>query len=412
MLSVYRFFVYLIQALLPLANVWIKKGKTKQFIEAQLISIPSEPLPKQGRRYWFHCASLGEFEQARPLMEAIKGKDSKNSIVVTFFSPSGYVQRQNYALADVVMYMPLDGPKHAKKLLNYLQADAAIFVKYEIWYFYLTALFKQGIPVFLVSAVFREKQFLFSYFGQFLFQLLPQYSGIFVQDLNSLELLKAKGLNNVVLAGDTRYDRVRQIAQQALDSEKIETFKMGQQLLILGSSWPEEERIFDAFYQKFSPENLKIIVAPHDVSEWHVQELYKLFADYHPQLFTDQNSTNSNIMILNSIGHLASVYKYADLAFIGGGFGKGLHNILEPLSHGVPVVFGTNTQKYPEAAMALKAGVAKQINDLNEFESALTYFLNKDRWPEHQSACKNFIQQHTGSSDLVLLAIENKLNKE
>ena len=390
-----------------MVNTFIKKGKTKQFLEAQLQSIPSVPLEKNGLRFWFHCASLGEFEQARPLMEALKSKNATNSIVLTFFSPSGYQQRQNYPLADLVMYLPLDGPRAAKKTINYLQADVAIFVKYEIWYFYLKALFKQKIPVFLISAVFRKKQFLFSNLGKFLFRLLPQYSGIFVQDKNTLELLKAKGLNNVFLSGDTRYDRVKQLSSMAQTNQKIGQFKGDRQLIILGSSWPEEERILHAFYQKNPDHGYKFLIVPHDVSEGHIADIVNRFSDYHPQLYTENEMAESNVMVLNTIGHLASAYLYADMAFIGGAFGKGLHNILEALAYGVPVVFGPNTEKYPEAAMALAAGVAKQVRDLADFENALLYFIESREAQSYTMACKSFIKENSGATEMVLKAIEN-----
>ena len=393
-----------------MVNPLIKKGKTKQFLEAQLRSIPNEPLEKNGPRYWFHCASLGEFEQARPLMEVLKSKSANNSIVVTFFSPSGYQQRHNYPLADLVMYLPLDGPRSAKKVLNYLQADVAIFVKYEIWYFYLKALFKRKTPVFLISAVFREKQFLFTNWGKFLFNLLPQYSGIFVQDKNTLNLLKSKGLKNVVLSGDTRYDRVKQLSTLAKKNDKIEQFKGDKQLIILGSSWLEEERILHAFYLKNKDHNYKFLVVPHDVSEGHINEIVNRFSDYQPQLYTNTEMAESNVMVLNTIGHLASAYLYADLAFIGGAFGKGLHNILEALTYGVPVLFGPNTDKYPEANLALAAGVAKQVHHLTDFEDALSHFLKSSEKQQYRLACKSFIEVNSGATEIVLSAIEKNKN--
>ncbi len=395
--------------MIPVVNPLIKKGKTKQFLEAQLQSIPSVPLEKNGLRYWFHCASLGEFEQARPLMESLKNKDASNSIVVTFFSPSGFQQRHNYALADKVIYLPLDSPSSADKVINYLQADVAIFVKYEIWYFYLKALFRKNIPVFLISAVFREKQFLFTLFGKFLFKLLPQYSGIFVQDKNTFNLLKSKGLENVFLSGDTRYDRVKQLSLLAQENEKIAQFKGNKQLIILGSSWPEEERILHAFYLKNPNHEFKFLIVPHDVSEGHITEVLNRFSAYNPQLYTDGIGTESNVMVLNTIGHLASAYLYADFAFIGGAFGKGLHNILEALSYGVPLVFGPNTEKYPEADLAIKAGVSLRINNVTDFENALAHYLKSNEIQLHRLACKSFIEENSGATDMVLKSIENKL---
>lgn len=396
----------LVQGLLPVANWFIQSGKSKTFIEAQRKKIPSTSLIKKGKRYWFHCASLGEFEQARPVIEALKKQSESNSIVITFFSPSGFQQRKDYPLADVVMYLPIDGPNNAKDLIAYLQADAVVFVKYELWYFYLNALFKKGTPVYLISAVFRKNHFIFKPWGRFIGNLLPKFSGIFVQDKNSLDCLQARGLKQVFLSGDTRYDRVMQLAKLADSNPIIERFKGQNKLIILGSSWPEEEQIIQAYLQKNTIQTYKILIAPHDISEQHIQEIKTRFTQEKVKLYTEVDKGASDILILNTIGHLASAYLYADFAFIGGGFGKGLHNILEALSYGVPVVFGPQVDKYPEANLSIEAGIAQVVSNLNEFEQALKSVMIQSESGTIQLACKDFIAQQSGATEMVLNVIQ------
>jgi len=399
----YLVFVKFVEFLLMLVYPLTKKGKLKDFIAGQRLAYPELP-QKKYKRYWFHCASLGEFEQAKPVIESLKSKQSELSIVITFFSPSGYQQRHNYALADAVIYLPLDTPSNAKKLLDYLHADAAVFVKYEIWYFHLQALFKRKIPVYLISATFRPQQFLFSFWGKWLFRLLPMYKTMFLQDENSFELLKKKGLQNIVLSGDTRYDRVKQNALQVIENEIIKTFKGTKKLLILGSSWAPEEDILLSYLKTQSELPFKVVIAPHDISIDHIEEINIKFKSYHPCIYTSypENKT-ADILILNTMGQLASAYFYADIAFVGGAFGKGLHNILEPLAFGAPVIFGPNHEKYPEASKAMEHEVAISIHDLKGFNHALQVYLNVSRTEK----CIDYINWNSGASDKVVKALQN-----
>jgi 3-deoxy-D-manno-octulosonic-acid transferase len=390
------------ELLLFLLSPFLRKGKTGDFIRGR--QLPYPPLtPKTSTRYWFHCASLGEFEQARPVIEKLKSDNASASIVITFFSPSGYQQKHGYPIADAVIYLPLDTPGKAKKLLDYLQPDVAIFVKYEIWYFHLTALFKRSIPVYLISATLRPGQFLFSFWGRWLFKLLPQYEQIFLQDNMSYELLKEKQLDNIMLAGDTRYDRVKQNALQVKQNDYLRRFKGDKKLLILGSSWPAEEDILLDFLQNNAHSELKIIIAPHDISAAHIHDIDKKFANYHPVKFTELSADDdTRVMILNTIGHLASTYFYADLAFVGGAFGKGLHNILEPLAFGAPVIFGPNFSKYPEASLAMEGEVAISIHDAEGFTQALDTLSDTGRMVK----CIDFINWHSGATDKVVKKIK------
>jgi 3-deoxy-D-manno-octulosonic-acid transferase len=390
--------------ILNLANVFLKKGKLKTFIEGRRKQDLSIPLPKSGRRYWFHCASLGEFEQARPVMERLKADDASNSIVVSFFSPSGYEQRSNYALADAVIYLPLDTPSNASKVLNYLQADVAVFVKYEIWYFYLKALKQRAIPSFLISATFRNSQFIFSVWGRWLFKVLKDFQCIFLQEDGSYHLLQNKGLTNIQLSGDTRYDRVKENALKVKTNEHIAAFKGQSPLLIFGSSWQAEEAIAAQLLQDERFIQYKVLIVPHDISTGHIEEINNSFKSYGCGLYTDKTlSETDRVMVLNTIGHLSSAYFYGDLAVIGGAFGKGLHNILEALSFGVPVVFGPHTDKYPEAALAMQAEVAMRITDAEDLKKRINYFLPDNHLnSEVRSRCIDFINWHSGATDKVI----------
>jgi 3-deoxy-D-manno-octulosonic-acid transferase len=373
---IYTIVFQFLNFLLPLGKYSIS-AKVKLFASGRLNQNLDQLPIKIGLRYWFHCASLGEFEQAKPIIEKLKNNDVNCTVVVTFFSPSGYLYAKSYKLVDAILYLPLDTKSNAQKLVFNIQADKVFFIKYDLWYHLLNTLFENNIPTYLVSAVFREKQFLFNPFGSFIFELLPQFKSIFLQDQKSFDLLKSRDLNNIVLTGDTRYDRVISNRQNVKLNDTLEHFRNHQPLIILGSSWEEEEDLMLRFLKNNPNINVKVIIAPHDITVKHINEIFKKFSAYSPILFTNftDESSISNLMILNTIGHLASAYYYADLAIVGGGFGRGLHNILEPLAFDVPVVFGPKTSKYPEAQKAIEAQVAFQISDYISFEFALNHLI-------------------------------------
>ena len=402
MRHLYFITIKLVEWLLPIFVLLINKPKLKLFIEGRKQTLKHPNLYTHQKRYWFHCASLGEFEQARPVIESLKQKDPTISIVVTFFSPSGYELRKDYALADAVFYLPLDTPDNAIKIINKIKPTKVVFVKYEIWYFLLKALFKQGIPVYLISANFRSNQRIFGFFGNWLFRLLPQFKHIFLQNQVAYDLLKSKGLQNISISGDTRFDRVIDNAQQVKKNETIETFKANQPLLILGSSWPKEEAILFEYLTANPKPAFKIIIAPHDISPNHIEELQNKFNKFKPQLYTHQDaSTTESILILNTIGHLASAYYYANMAFIGGGFTGQLHNILEPLSFGVPVMAGPIHTKFPEADLATLKGVFFNVSNATEFEIAIQKIMTNDL----KNKAIDFINSSSGATALVVNTI-------
>ncbi|MDI1234699.1 MAG: glycosyltransferase N-terminal domain-containing protein [bacterium] len=364
--------IKLVEWLLPAFVMIFKSQKLKLFLDGQKQTSKLAEFPMTPNRYWFHCASLGEFEQARPVIENIKRINSEIHIVISFFSPSGYELRKNYELAEAVFYLPLDTPANAKKIIEKIKPTKVIFIKYEIWPSLLKGLFLKNVPVYLISANFRQNQAIFGIFGQWLFKLLPQYKHIFLQNRDSYNLLKSKGLTNISISGDTRFDRVLENAKQVKKNEVLEQFKDHQTILILGSSWPKEEELLFQYLQSHPKPNFKIIIAPHDISDKHIEAIQHKFKEYSPQLFTNYtNSQAQNILILNTIGHLASAYYYADMAFIGGGFTGQLHNILEPLSFGVPVFAGPIHTKFPEAEMAKLAGIFFDVSDLTELDNLI-----------------------------------------
>ena len=400
----YTFLLTLADACLPLAALLLRKGKTYAFVAGRIaqreISLPE----KIGQRIWIHCASLGEFEQVKPIIESIKHQQN-SQIVVSFFSPSGYQYSQNYPFVDAVFYLPLDTPRNAKRFIKAVNPDKVIFVKYEFWFHFLTEFFAKDIPVYLVSAVFRPNQFLFSKFGKWLFKLLPKYKTIFVQDKNSLDCLISHGINNAILSGDTRYDKVYSTSLNVKTNSVIEAFKGESTLLILGSSWSAEEDLLLYYLSKRNEVDLKILIAPHDISQGHVNEILQKFKDFTPLLYSKLKPSDSmsQVLVLDTIGHLASAYYYGNVALVGGAFGKGLHNILEPIAFGVPVIFGPHTQKYPEAQLAINNQIAIQVNTAEEFVNALEELMKSPP----QQACLEFIKSNKGASEIVVKELLN-----
>jgi 3-deoxy-D-manno-octulosonic-acid transferase len=294
---------------------------------------------------WFHCASLGEFEQARPLIEKIKKEQPSKKILLSFFSSSGYEVRKNYALADQVIYLPFDSRSNAKKFLKTFNISMAVFVKYDVWPFYLKELFAKNIPVFLISATFRKNQFYFKWYGKFMEDLLKNMNHIFVQDKDSLMLLEQKNFGNASQCGDVRVDRVIQIHSDDRSLNEIEVFTSGEDCFVFGSVYPDEINLIKQFSTDVQ---CRIIIAPHTVEKKNIDVFLRNFPD--SILWSELNNySGQRFLIIDNIGMLSKIYKYGIGAYIGGGFGKGIHNILEPAIWGIPVYFGPLFHKFPEA---------------------------------------------------------------
>ena len=330
---------------------------------------------RNGRLVWFHAASLGEFEQGRPVMERLREIEPHTRILLTFFSPSGYEIRKNYTGADHICYLPLDTAANARRLLDIFHPDAAVFVKYEFWYHYLRELHARQIPTYLISAIFRPSQPFFKRWGGFHRKMLGFFTRLYVQDETSLRLLAGIGIDRVQQAGDTRFDRVAQIAKAARDIPPVEKFCQGRPAVVCGSTWPADEDIITA-YVNAHPDTRKWIIVPHEIGENHIREI--LSKCRVPAVrYTDPqaNLPAARVLVIDRIGFLSSVYRYGDIAYVGGGFGKGIHNTLEAAVYGIPVIFGPRHEKFKEALDLLHCGGAFTIKNKEEFSSLVDSLL-------------------------------------
>ena len=383
----------------PKAKKWVDGRKeTFEKIERWLQVIQRGE--KQGRPvYWFHCASLGEFEQGRPLMEALKAREHC-SIVITFFSSSGYEVRKNYELADLIVYLPVDSKKKARRFFDLVKPAAAFFIKYEFWAGYIFEAQKRNISLYSVSAVFRKNQVFFKWYGGYMRKVLHAVKTIFVQDENSKKLLESIGISSII-SGDTRYDRVMANAQKAQRFPVIDKFTEDHKIFILGSIWSQDLAAITIPLAELCERNKawKIIIAPHEISEAYIssveQEFFKGAVRF--SKLNDENN-NAQVLIIDNIGMLMNLYGYAHLAYVGGAFKTGLHNILEPASFGLPVIFGPHHQKFPEAQLFIDNGIGFSISNGSEFASILDKMLNED----YRERVLNFMNSRRGATELIL----------
>ncbi len=357
---------------------------------------------------WFHCASLGEFEQGRPVIEKYKETFPDHKIVLTFFSPSGYEVRKNYAGADFICYLPSDTPANARDFIEKINPSIAFFVKYEFWYNYLRILHEKQIPVISFSAIFRPNQVFFKWYGGFYRNILRYFDHIFVQNQLSLELLQSVGIENVIVGGDTRFDRVKQIADARKILPIIEQFKDGKPLLIIGSCWQEDFAVIAPFLNNFTKE-LKVIIAPHEIHEDEIESWSKELKR-ETKKFSELNNfetsqlKNLETLIIDNIGMLSSLYQYADFAWIGGSYGKGLHNILEAATFGLPIFFGNkNYQKFQEATDLEKLTGAIVIENTENFKREFEkLYDNLDLRKQKSDIIKKYVEENLGGTDKVI----------
>ena len=354
---------------------------------------------------WFHCASLGEFEQARPVLEGFRRIYPDYKIVLTFFSPSGYEVRKNYPLADYIFYLPLDTKTNASAFADAVKPNIALFVKYEFWHFYISELKKRNVPVISFSAIFRKEQLFFKPYGGFYRNILKNMGTIFVQDSNSKELLKSISIASEV-AGDTRFDRVKEIAANVKAIPLADKFKDGKHLLVIGSAWMQDMEVLMPCLNKIP--DLKIIIAPHEIKDKELELMMNGLSSKKSARYSKANETtisSYDVLIIDNIGMLSSLYQYANYAYIGGAFGKGLHNILEAATFGMPIFFGTNYQRFKEAVDLMAGNCAFSITDTASFEEAFTGFLNdEEKRLAAARTCKEYISSHTGATDKILTA--------
>ncbi len=363
------------------------------------------------RTIWFHAASLGEYEQGLPVMEAIKLKFPNHKIVLTFFSPSGFEVRKNNTVADVTVYLPLDTKKNAATFLKLVHPEMVFFIKYEYWPNYLNELKKLNIKTYLISGVFRENQMFFKWHGGFYRNALKTFDSFFVQNESSKKLLQSIGFTNVKIAGDTRFDRVVSILERDNLLDFIEQFKNNTTTIVVGSSWPKDEKILVNFINQNSV-NIKFIIAPHNIKTEQIQELQQAITKK-TVLFSEKENKNLadfDVFIIDTIGILTKIYSYADIAYVGGGFGNpGVHNILEPATFGVPIIIGPNYSHFAEATALVNIEGCISISTQNELNETLSSLIsNDDVRHEKGHICSTFVQMNKGATGIVLKHILNE----
>lgn len=363
---------------------------------------------------WVHAASLGEFEQGRPLIEAVREEYPDWKIVLSFFSPSGYEIRKNYPHADLVCYLPLDSPDNARDFIDLIKPDLAVFVKYEFWANYLFELRKRKIPTLLISGLFRPSQPFFRWYGGLWRKMLASFSHLFVQNEASGQLLSRIGVAHFTIAGDTRVDRVLKIAESAPDQALVADFVSDEpHVLIAGSTWPEdEERIFQALQMPESPGKegtwWKLIVAPHEPSETNVQRICKQAQNvvrYSQRQASPKSQPDAVCLVIDNIGLLNTLYRYGTVAYIGGGFGKGIHNTLEPAAFGLPIVFGPKYEKFEEARQFVARGGAFPVRNATELADVLSKLSNPDFYRHASDAVHAYLEESRGATDKVMAYI-------
>jgi len=396
-----------------LASIWSEKARLwirgrKDIFERMEQAID----PSKGPILWMHCASLGEFEQGRPVLEKFKEEYPSYRILLTFFSPSGYEVRKNTALADWVFYLPLDGKRNASRFLDIVQPQMAIFVKYESWFHYLYALKKRGVPSLLISAFFRKEQNFFGVMGGLLRKMLDLYGKIFVQDEISASLLTAYQIKApFAIAGDTRFDRVTAVAETPFHHTIIEKFCQDADTLVAGSTWEEDEDLLAALHQ--SQPNLKMIIAPHEINALHLKSLQEKFQNLVllSELEDVEEWSDANVLVIDCFGMLSKLYRYGSLCYVGGGFNKaGIHNILEAAAYGKIVFFGPNHQRTAEASAMIELGVGFSVKNP---ESFIFQSVNLLENPENRKALElkaaNFISKGKGATPMIMSHISQNL---
>lgn len=362
-----------------------------------------QQLEKDARYIWFHAASLGEFEQGRPLIEKIRAKYPDYRILLTFFSPSGYEVRKNYRGADIVCYLPFDKPRNVRKSLDLVNPCMAFFIKYEFWKNYLDELHKRRIPVYSVSSIFRRGQIFFKWYGGTYRNVLRNFDHIFVQNERSKRYLAKIGINRVTVVGDTRFDRVLQIREEAKDLPLVELFKNNTMTFVAGSSWQPDEDLFIEYFNQH-PE-VKLIIAPHVIDENHLVEIIrKLKRPYVRYTRADEkNVRKADCLIIDCFGLLSSIYRYGEIAYIGGGFGVGIHNTLEAAVYGIPVIFGPKYQKFQEAVQLLEAKGGFSVKSYEELKALLDRMLEDESFlRETGTNAGTYVTGNAGATDKVL----------
>ena len=401
-LHLYAFIAFIISPFNEKAHQWCS-GRKKTF------GYLSSLIKDDDTILWLHCASLGEFEQGRPLIDSIKKKFPEYKILLTFFSPSGYEIKKDYALADYICYLPLDTRTNARKFISMVHPNKVFFIKYEFWMNYIEELSSHKIPLYLVSAIFNPEQLFFknsigsSWYRKILFRV----SYFFVQNQQSANLLSTIGIKNTMIIGDTRFDRVAEIAAQGKTLPIIEKFKGTSKLVVAGSSWQPDEKLLTEYFKK--NKKTKVIFAPHEVKESNIKKLTGSFSEpvlIYSKANIDTNVDKYRILIIDCVGILSSIYRYADIAYIGGGFGVGIHNTLEAAIYNIPVLFGPKYKKFQEAVNLEKQGIAFPISTEEELKAHFDDLINNEcKISKIKEKCHLFMQKNIGATNKVVCKV-------
>ena len=405
MLFLYSLIVQIADFLLKIVAIF--SPKIKLFVDGRkpIFEILESKIKPNDKTIWFHAASLGEYEQGLPVIEKIKEKFPLHKIIVTFFSPSGYEVRKNNTVADVTVYLPLDTKKNVEQFLSLVHPEMVFFIKYEYWPNYLNELKKLRTRTYLISGIFRKKQLFFKWYGGFYRKALETFTYFFVQNESSKNLLLELGKTNVAISGDTRFDRVAAILEKDNSLDFIEAFKNDTLTIVVGSSWPKDENLLVDFINKTS-EKVKFIIAPHNIKVEQIQELQHSISKK-TVLFSEKSTkdlADFDVFIIDTIGILTKIYSYADIAYIGGGFGNpGVHNILEPATFGIPIVIGPNFSHFAEATALVNMGGCISISNNNELVDAFSNLIsNDDVRNEKGHICSTFVQMNKGATAIIM----------
>ncbi|MBE9469114.1 MAG: 3-deoxy-D-manno-octulosonic acid transferase [Bacteroidetes bacterium] len=407
LIRLYSFSVRLASVFNPKARFFVKGRKN-------IFKKINQSIDKSQQIIWFHCASLGEFEQGRPVIETLKQKYPQYKILLTFFSPSGYEVRKNYAGADYIFYLPIDTRRNAIKFIKTVNPKLVFFVKYEFWYHYLNVLQKNKIPVYIFSAIFRKNQLFFKWYGGFYRNMLQKFDFLFVQNTESKELLNSINIKNVEIAGDTRFDRVYSIASQAKNIPIIDAFKQGKTTIIAGSTWKPDEELLVKFINSQNNNELKYIIAPHEIFVENIERIEKAIKKKTLRFSKadERNVLEAQVIIIDNIGMLSSLYKYGDIAYIGGGFGKGIHNVLEAATFGLPLFFGTNYHQFNEAVQLVNLKAAFVVNNFSDLEINFKNLLaNKKLLESTGEKSKKHVVSNLGATGKIVTKCEKNLSQ-
>ena len=395
-LQLYRFGIFCASFKNEKAQKWIegRKNWEKNLLD-KIGNFHGSPV------VWMHCASLGEFEQGRPLLEQMRRDFPDKKYLLSFFSPSGFENCKDYSGADWVVYLPLDGYRNSKIFLDLVNPELVLFIKYEFWYYFLKTLYRRKIPAFLISATFRHDQIFFKWYGKFFRKILSYFRIITVQDEISKSLLNKFGIA-AELTGDTRYDRVIQIANKTEPIPQVEQFRKNANLVIAGSTWPKDEDALAAALEYFPP-NWKLVVAPHEIDRQHLQQIKNRFAASCVFYSEFEGSLDTQVLVIDNIGMLASLYRYGEIAFIGGGFNKGgIHNVLEPAIFGLPVITGPNFLKFFEAREMQQLGLLFPVNNSQDLIQTFSRLQTRDHAQELKDRVSAFVRGRSGATQKIL----------